>query len=141
MKDDNAAKDKSFAFAVRCVKLYMYLKEQKGVYDLARQLLRSGTSIGANVKEGLFAQSKADFLAKMSIAKKEAAETEYWLELLQEVGILNEKEAGSMLEQCRELIKILVTTCKSSKHGKSACYKSDYELENDEFDDDDKELG
>lgn len=119
MKNENAAKEKSFAFAVRCVKLYIYLKEHKQEYDLARQLLRSGTSIGANIKEGLFAQSKADFLAKMSIAKKEAAETEYWLELLQEVGILNEKESSSMLEQCRELIKILVSTCKSSKKDKS----------------------
>lgn len=119
MHDANAAKDKSFAFAVRCVKLYMYLKEQKQVYDLARQLLRSGTSIGANIKEGLFAQSKADFFAKMSIAKKEAAETEYWLELLLEVGVLNEKEADSLLNDCRELIKILVSTCKSSKKGQS----------------------
>lgn len=119
MHDANAAKDKSFAFAVRCVKLYMYLKEQKQVYDLARQLLRSGTSIGANIKEGLFAQSKADFYAKMSIAKKEAAETEYWLELLLEVGVLNEKEADSLLNDCRELIKILVSTCKSSKKGQS----------------------
>lgn len=119
MHDANAARDKSFAFAVRCVKLYMYLKEQKQVYDLARQLLRSGTSIGANIKEGLFAQSKADFFAKMSIAKKEAAETEYWLELLLEVGVLNEKEADSLLNDCRELIKILVSTCKSSKKGQS----------------------
>lgn len=119
MHDANAAKDKSFAFAVRCVKLYMYLKEQKQVYDLARQLLRSGTSIGANIKEGLFAQSKADFFAKMSIAKKEAAETEYWLELLLEVGVLNEKEADSLLNDCRELIKILVSTCKYSKKGQS----------------------
>lgn len=119
MHDANAAKDKNFAFAVRCVKFYMYLKEQKQVYDLARQLLRSGTSVGANIKEGLFAQSKADFFAKMSIAKKEAAETEYWLELLLEVGVLNEKEADSLLNDCRELIKILVSTCKSSKKGQS----------------------
>ena len=135
MKDENAAKEKSFAFAVRCVKLYMYLKEQRQVYDLARQLLRSGTSIGANIKEGLFAQSKADFMAKMSIAKKEAAETEYWLELLQEVGILNEKEAVSMLEPCRELIKILVSTCKSSKNGKSKEDDNDNDNENGEDED------
>ena len=135
MKDENAAKEKSFAFAVRCVKLCMYLKEQRQVYDLARQLLRSGTSIGANIKEGLFAQSKADFMAKMSIAKKEAAETEYWLELLQEVGILNEKEAVSMLESCRELIKILVSTCKSSKNGKSKEDDNDNDNENGEDED------
>ena len=132
MKKENAAKEKSFAFAVRCVKLYMYLKEHKREYDISRQLLRSGTSIGANIKEGLFAQSKADFIAKLSIAKKEAAETEYWLELLKEVGILSAEEADSLLMDCRELIKILVSTCKTSKKEKSDNYDNADDNESDE---------
>ena len=113
-KEENAVKEKSFAFAVRCVKLYVYLKERKREYDMSRQLLRSGTSIGANVREGLYAQSRADFLARMSIAKKEAAESEYWLELLQVGGILTAEETQSMLKHCRELIKLLVSICKST---------------------------
>ena len=113
-KEENAVKEKSFAFAVRCVKLYMYLKEQKREYDMSRQLLRSGTSIGANVREGLLAQSRADFLSKMSIAKKEAGETEYWLELLEAGGILKPEETQSMLKHCRELIKLLVSICRST---------------------------
>lgn len=113
-KEENAVKDKSFAFAVRCIKLYVYLKEHKREYDMSRQLLRSGTSIGANVREGLYAQSRADFLAKMSIAKKEAAETEYWLELLEAGGILSTEEAQSMLKHCRELVKLLISICKST---------------------------
>lgn len=113
-KEENAVKEKSFAFAVRCVKLYVYLKEQKREYDISRQLLRSGTSIGANVREGLYAQSRADFLAKMSIAKKEAAESEYWLELLEAGGILTPEETQSMLKHCRELVKLLITICRST---------------------------
>ena len=113
-KEENAVKEKSFAFAVRCVKLYVYLKEQKREYDMSRQLLRSGTSIGANVREGLYAQSRADFLAKMSIAKKEAAESEYWLELLEAGGILTPEETQSMLKHCRELVKLLITICRST---------------------------
>ncbi len=80
---NNIIEDKSFAFGVRCIKLYVYLKDHKREYDLSRQLLRSGTSIGANIKEGVYAQSRADFLAKLSIAKKEAVESEYWLRLLE----------------------------------------------------------
>ena len=113
-KEENVVKEKSFAFAVRCVKLYVYLKEQKREYDMSRQLLRSGTSIGANVREGLYAQSRADFLAKMSIAKKEAAESEYWLELLEAGGILTSEETQSMLKHCRELVKLLITICRST---------------------------
>ena len=113
-KDENAVKEKSFAFAVRCVKLYVYLKEQKREFDMSRQLLRSGTSIGANVREGLLAQSRADFLSKMSIAKKEAGETEYWLEVLEAGGILKPDETQSMLRHCRELIRLLVSICKST---------------------------
>ena len=113
-KEENAVKEKSFAFAVRYVKLYVYLKEQKREYDISRQLLRSGTSIGANVREGLYAQSRADFLSKMSIAKKEAAESEYWLEVLEAGGVLKHEETQSMLNHCRELLKLLITICRST---------------------------
>lgn len=111
---NNIIKEKSFSFGVRCVKLYMYLRNEKHEYDLSRQLLRCGTSIGANIKEGLYAQSKADFLAKLSIAKKEAVETEYWLEILEAGGIINSEESESLLQDCRELIKILVSICKTT---------------------------
>ena len=113
MKED-VLKDKSFAFAVRCIKLYKYLRDEKKEFDLSRQLLRSGTSIGANIKEGLYAQSTADFLAKFSIAKKEAAESEYWLELFEASEILTQEEASSMLNDCRELIKLLISICKNT---------------------------
>ena len=108
--------EKSFNFAVRCVKLYKYLRDEKRDYDISRQLLRAGTSIGANIKEGLFAQSKADFLAKLSIAKKEAAEVEYWLELLSASEILTIDETESLLMDCRELLKLLVSSCKTLNH-------------------------
>lgn len=111
---NNIIEDKSFAFGVRCIKLYVYLKDHKREYDLSRQLLRSGTSIGANIKEGLYAQSRADFLSKLSIAKKEAGESEYWLELLEAGGILSSEETKSMLEDCRELVKLLIVICRST---------------------------
>ncbi len=114
MKKEDVLKDKSFAFALRCVRLFGYLREEKREYVLSKQLLRSGTSIGANIKEGLYAQSRADFLAKFSIAKKEAAESEYWLELLEASEIITSKEASSMLNDCRELIKLLVSICKTT---------------------------
>lgn len=110
----NIIKDKSFSFGVRCLKLYAYLKNNKREYDISRQLLRSGTSVGANIKEGLYAQSRADFLTKFSIAKKEAVESEYWLELLEAGEYLSAEEAKSMLDDCRELIRLLVSICKST---------------------------
>lgn len=114
MSKYNVVKEKSFAFALRCIKLYRYLRDDKNEYVISKQILRSGTSIGANVEEGIFAQSKPDFLTKFSIAKKEAAETEYWLELLDASEILSVKEADLMLADCRELLKMLVTICKKS---------------------------
>lgn len=114
MEKEDILKNKSFAFAIRCIKLYSYLKDEKSEYILSKQLLRSGTSIGANIKEGLYAQSTADFLSKFSIAKKEAAESEYWLELLEATEIITSKEASSMLNDCRELLKLLVSICKTT---------------------------
>ena len=89
MKQNNLILDKSFAFAVRIVKLYKYLCDEQKEYVLSKQLLRCGTSIGANINEAQAGQSKADFIAKMSIASKEARETNYWIELLIETKYLN----------------------------------------------------
>ena len=114
MKSDNVIVDKSKAFALRIIKLYQYLRETKKEYVLSKQLLRCGTSIGANVKEGIRAQSKADFRAKMSIALKEASESEYWLELLHESGYLTDEEFNSIIVDCIELLKILTAILNTS---------------------------
>ncbi|MEE3492802.1 four helix bundle protein [Ruminococcus sp.] len=106
---------KSKLFAVRIVKLYRYLCDEKKEYVLSKQLLKSGTSIGANIAEANCAFSKKDFLAKMYIAFKECAETEYWLELLFDSGVLNEKEFQSMIDDCREIKKLLSSVTKTSK--------------------------
>ena len=112
MNENNILKDKSFAFALRCVRLYNVLKEERQEFILSTQFLRSGTSIGANIKEAIYAQTKADFASKLSIAKKEAGETEYWLELMSAAEILRVKEADSMLADCRELLRMLIATTK-----------------------------
>ena len=114
-KDDNVIVAKSYAFAVRCVKLYKYLSEEKQDYTIGKQLLRSGTSIGANVKEAIRGYSKADFTSKMSISLKEASETEYWVEILRDTGYITEQQADSMLNDCTELIKMLMTIIKTSQ--------------------------
>lgn len=108
--------EKSKHFAIRVVRLYQYLTETtpRKEYVLSRQMLRNGTSIGANVKEALRGQSVADFTAKMSIALKEASEKEYWLELLGETGYLDERLSVSMLDDCRELIRMLMSIVKST---------------------------
>ena len=115
MKEENIVLQKSKAFAVRIVKLYQYLNDEKKEYVLSRQVLRSGTSIGANIKESVRAQSTADFLSKMQIALKEASESEYWLELLTETGFIPDKAAESMLQDCRELIKVITAIVRTSK--------------------------
>ena len=116
MKSDNAVVDKGMAFSIRIVKLYKFLIENKREYVLSKQILRSGTSIGANVKEGVRGQSKADFISKMAIALKEASETEYWLELLYKTDYLNENQYNSINSDCEELIKILMSIVKTSNH-------------------------
>ena len=115
MEKENVIVEKSKSFALRIIQLYRYLCGEKNEYILSKQLLRSGTSIGANVKEAIRGQSKADFYAKMNISLKEASETEYWLELLHESGYIEEKLFVSIYEDCQELIKILVTITKSQK--------------------------
>lgn len=103
------------AFAIRIVKLYQYLREKKESV-MAKQILRSGTSIGANVAEGRFAQSKEDFVSKYGIALKEASETLYWLELLMETGYLpNDTASETLREDCNELIRLLTASVKTAK--------------------------
>ena len=111
----NIIEEKSFAFAVRIVNLYKHLNETKKEFVLSKQLLRSGTSIGANIAEAEQAQSTADFISKMSIALKEASETKYWIRLLASTSYLTEAESVSILNDCVELEKILVSIIKSTK--------------------------
>lgn len=102
-------------FAIRVVKLYKYLSEEKKVYIMSKQLLRSGTSIGANVSEGAYAQSRADFINKMNIARKEASETEYWITLLYKTEVIDQKAYESLSSDVRQIIGTLVKIVKSSK--------------------------
>ena len=111
-------KDKSYAFAIRIVKLHQFLCSEKKEFVLSKQLIRSGTAVGALVREAEFGQSKPDFRSKMSIALKEANETEYWLSLLKDTGYLNEKMFRSISDDCLELIKLLVATVKTTKSEK-----------------------
>ena len=112
---DNIIETKSFDFAGRIVNLYKYLKDKRTEDALSKQLLRSGTSIGANVAEAEQAQSKPDFVSKMNIALKETSETKYWIKLLRATEFLSEKESNSLLADCVELEKILVSIIKTSK--------------------------
>jgi four helix bundle protein len=115
MDKGNAIRDKSKAFALRIIKLYQYLFNAKREFVISKQLLRSGTSIGANVRESQRGQSEADFYAKLYIALKEADETAYWLELLYESGFLSTNEFESVYADCNELIKLLVSITKHKK--------------------------
>ena len=116
MKEENVIKEKSMSFAIRIVEMYKYLSDVKQEYVISKQLLRSGTSIGANVSEGVYAQSRNDFISKHSIALKEAAETEYWLELLIKTGYVTEKQYSSINEDCREIIRLLAAIVKNTKN-------------------------
>lgn len=111
----NIALEKSMNFSVRIVRLYQYLCKEKKEFILSKQLLRSGTSIGANLREAKYAQSTNDFISKNSIALKEAAETEYWLELLFHTEFLTEKEYNAIKSDCSQLIKILTSIIKTTK--------------------------
>ena len=117
-KDENLIQNKSYAFAIRMVKLFQHLSKKKNEFVLSNQLLRSGTSIGANVEESIGGQSRADFIAKMSIAYKEARETLYWLRLLHDTHYLSPTEFQSLFtdadELCRILSSILTTTKKNT---------------------------
>ena len=112
---NNTVESKSFIFAVRIVKLCQHLQSSKKEFVLSRQLLRAGTSIGANVAESQQAQSRSDFISKLSIALKEAVETNYWLRLLQATDLLTEAEFSSIIADCKELEKLLTSIIKSTK--------------------------
>jgi four helix bundle protein len=112
---DNPLKDKSYQFAIRIVRLSQYLQRDKKEFVLSKQVLRSGTAVGALIREAEFGQSKADFTSKMSISLKEANETEYWLSLLKDTDFISEKQFMSLQSDCKELIAMLVSTVKTSK--------------------------
>ncbi len=113
---ENIIVTKSENFAVRIVNAYKYLTSEKNEYVMSKQLLRSGTSIGANVKEGIRGQSKPDFYAKFNIALKEASETEYWLEILYETNYMDEKLYESINSDCEEIIRLLVSITKTQNN-------------------------
>ncbi len=115
MKEENLIRDKSYAFALRIVRLYKHFVTNKIEFIIAKQLLRSGVSVGANVEEAIGAQSKKDFIAKLSIAYKEARETHYWLRLLRDSDYLNEKEAASLIKDIEEVLKILTSIQTTTK--------------------------
>ena len=115
MKENNVILDKTFAFGLRVIKLFEHLRKKKVERDLCLELLRSGTSIGANVEEAIGGSSRRDFVHKLEIAYREARETGYWVRLLKEAGLLETKIANSFIKDCEEIIKILTAILKSSK--------------------------
>ena len=115
MKSENPVRDKSYAFALRIVMLYRMLSEEKREFVLSKQVLRSGTSIGANIEEALGGQSGKDFQSKLLIAYKEARETLYWLRLLNDSGYIDDKTFDSLSLDCNELLRLLGSITKSMK--------------------------
>jgi four helix bundle protein len=112
---ENIIKKKSFGFALEIVQTYRYLVEIKKEYIMSKQLLKSGTAIGALVREAEHAESKADFIHKMSIALKEANETDYWIELLSQSQYIDEKQFNSIILDLNEILKMLISIIKTSK--------------------------
>lgn len=112
---DATVEEKSFRFAIRIVNLYHVLRREKREFVLSKQVMRSGTSIGANVAESQQAQSRADFAAKMNIALKETAETDYWMRLLHATEYLSDQEFQSLIGDCREIGKMLTAIIKSAR--------------------------
>ena len=115
MKENNVVIDKSYAFAIRIVNCYKFLYTDKKEFVLSKQLLRSGTSIGANVEEAVGGQSRNDFFAKLSIAYKEARETNYWLRIMRDTQILDLKMAESLLSDNEEILKLIGSILKTMK--------------------------
>ncbi len=118
MSQNSILLDKSLLFAARIVKLNKYLIKEKKETVISKQIIRSATSIGANANEAIYGQSKADFIAKLQISLKETAETEYWLRLLALSEYVTEKDAESLLNDCLEIKRILVSTLKTAKENK-----------------------
>jgi four helix bundle protein len=116
MKADNQIVLDSKAFAIRIIKLYKYLSEEKKEFVISKQILRSGTSIGANISESIFAQSRMDFVSKMSIALKEASETKYWLDLLMETEYITKMQYESIDDDISKIIGTLVNIVNSTKN-------------------------
>ncbi len=115
---NSAIKDKSFAFALRVVKCYKYLRSDHNEFVLSKQFLRSGTAVGALVMEAEQAESKADFVHKLAIALKEAKETEYWLALLNQSDYIEKEAYESINKDCLELVKLLVAIIKTTRNNK-----------------------
>lgn len=116
---ENLTYDKALKYAIRVVNLYKYLVEEKSEYVMSKQLLRSGTSIGANISEAVSAESAPDFIHKLAIAQKEANETKYWLTLLEKTGYLSSSQYQSMYADCLEMVKILVSIILTTKQKSS----------------------
>jgi len=116
MKKDNIIQIKSYDFAIRIVKLYKHLSQEKKEFVLSKQLLRSGTSIGANVEEAIGGQSRKDFYAKLTISYREARESHYWIRLLKDTEYLTSKEADSLLFDIDEILKIIGSIQKSIRN-------------------------
>ncbi len=120
MKNNNVVQIKSYAFAVRVVKACQYLNNEKKEFVLSKQLLRSGTSIGANIEEAIGGQSEKDFFAKLTIAYKEARESHYWIRLLDDTNYLNKDEASSLLIDVEELLKIIGSIQKTMRENRNS---------------------
>ena len=118
MSQDSVILSKSLQFAARIVKLYQYLTKEKHETVISKQIVRSGTSIGANANEAIYGVSKSDFIAKLQISLKETAETEYWLRLLVMSEYLSEPEGQSLIADCLEIKRILVSTLKTAKENR-----------------------
>ena len=118
MAQNSILLDKSLLFAARIVKLNKYLTKEKKETVISKQIIRSATSIGANANEAIYGQSKADFIAKLQISLKETAETEYWLRLLILSEYITDKEGNSLLDDCLEIKRILISTLKTAKENK-----------------------
>ncbi len=111
----NILKEKSYRFAIRIVRLSQYLQSQRKEFILSKQILRSGTSIGALIREAEFGQSRADFINKLSVALKEANETEYWIAILKDTGYISYTQYESLVGDCREILRLLIASIKTSK--------------------------
>ncbi|MBQ8360749.1 MAG: four helix bundle protein [Bacteroidaceae bacterium] len=114
-KNNNVTQQKTYAFAIRIVNLYRYMCKEQYEYILSKQLLRSGTAVGAIVSEGVHAQSRADFLNKMNVALKEAQESEFWIRLLHDTDYLTDEMFESIHEDCVEIVKLLTSIVKTLK--------------------------
>jgi four helix bundle protein len=120
MDRPNIIKEKSYQFAIEIVHLYKKMKKQNE-FILSRQIVRSGTSIGANVEEALAAQSRKDFISKMSIASKEARETNYWLRLLRDTNVVEDLDLKQILKDSEAIVKIITSIVKTSKNNDEYC--------------------